>query len=462
MDNIDSAYLWAMLSLPALAIVLTYLLRSRYNELIALHLAVFWTQFFAYGWVWLLGQPSFRFPGWIMLLLGFELTVYSGAFVVLAGPMRRFVNTVSGAALEVLPRMLLLWITLSMGAYLYIISTYGVLVLIPTADVAESAGMPSYLTYLNGLLAVPAWGGVFCCCIRLAYRRFHPIQLVALAYVLMHMLVEGNGGKRQILLVVAVVALFGLRRPLRITWRAVAGVMATACVLFVMWGLYEGVRNNLRDILFVGQRYDSGVDLIEALVTPPKERRDIVGAVVEKNLQTRTAPIWLLEQLAEQPNLAGGAFISQSFQNVIPSAFGKTQTLHENDILSDKLDFPSDDQPWTMLNEMQAETSAFAALLTPLLYVGLFWLYWSVIARWRGRSDMLMLVAIGIVVFEAGEVQTTLTATLVYLRTLSIYLAFGSVLWHLRQNVRPIASSPRVDRLPLNNAESARSEYRTA
>ncbi len=438
MDNINIAYLWATLGLPSLIIVLIYLFRSRYNELIALHLTVFWAQFFAYGAVWLLtNQESFQFPRWIMLLLAFELTVYCAAFVILAGPLRGFVRTVSDAALEVRARMLLFWIALSSGLYIYILATYGVIAFVLYADVAESAGMPSYLRYLNELLAVPAWGAVFCCCVRVAHRRFHLIQLFAVAYVLMRLFVEGGGGKSELVLVVAVVALFGRQRPLHITWRVVSGAMATACALFVMWGLYEGVRHNLRDMLVAAQSYDSNADMVEALVTAPDQKRDAFD-LVRKDVQVRQAPIFLLVELTERPHLAGGAFVLQAFYNAIPSALGKTVTRHENDVLADTMEFPFDDYPWTVLSELQAETSALAAILTPLLYAGLFWLYWAVITRWRGRSEMLVLVAIGIVVFEAGQVHMMLTPTLVYLRTLGIYLVAGFVLWHLRQIVYAI------------------------
>jgi hypothetical protein len=218
------------------------------------------------------------------------------------------------------------------------------------------------------------------------------------------------------------------------TWRVVSGATATACVVFVMRGLYEGVRNNFRDMLLTDQSYDSSVDMVEALVAPPDQKRnafDLVG----KDVQTRQAPIFLLVELTERSHLAGGAFVSQAFYNAIPSALGKTVSRHENDVLADAMEFPFNDYPWTLLSEMQAETSALAAILTPLLYVGLFWLYWAVIARWRGRSEMLVLVAIGIVVFEAGQVHMMLTSTLVYLRALGIYLAASFVWWHLRQIV---------------------------
>jgi hypothetical protein len=430
MDNIDTAFTWAILSLPALAIVLTYLLRSRYNELIALHLAIFWSQLFPYGALWLLNQNSVHFPGWMMLMLASELAIYCGAFLVLARPMRAYIRMVSDAALEVRARMLLLWLALSTGCYVYIFARYGALALIARADVAESAGMPSYLTYLNGLLAVPAWGVVFCCCIRLAYRRFHPLQLAALAYVLMHMAVEGGEGKREFLMVCAVVMLFGRQRPVRVSWRTVAGGVAAACLVLATWSWYEAVRVNFKTALISG-RYDSSVEMIEAIVTPAGTKQGSVEMGMQRNLQQRTPPVWLLEQITERPNLAAGAFVSQSIQNAIPSALGDKRFRTEDEVLKDTLDFPEDDYPFTMLSVMQAETSVLAVLLTPLIYLGLFWLSWTVIARWRGRSEMLVLVAIGVAIFEAGEVQTGLSTLWVYLRTLSIYLAGGFVLWHL-------------------------------
>jgi uncharacterized membrane protein YhaH (DUF805 family) len=152
---------------------------------------------------------------------------------------------------------------------------------------------------------------------------------------------------------------------------------------------------------------------------------------MQRNFQQRTPPVWLLEQITDRPKLAAGAFVSQSIQNAIPSALGDKRFRTEDEVLKDTLDFPEDDYPFTMLSVMQAETSVLAVLLTPLIYLGLFWLSWTVIARWRGRSEMLVLVAIGIAIFEAGEVQTGLSTLWVYLRTLSIYLAGGFVLWHL-------------------------------
>jgi hypothetical protein len=431
MDSFDFAFLWVMLSLPPLVIILTYIFRSCYNELIAIHLTIFWAQLFGYGAIWLVtNQESSQFPTWIILLLGFELSVYFGAFVILGRPLRRFVRTISEAALEVRARVLLFWIVLSAGLHIFILATYGVIALVLYADVAQSAGMPSYLRYLNELLAIPAWGAVFCCCIQVAYRRFRLIHLFAVAYVLMRLFVEGGGGKSEMVLVVAVVALFGRHRPLRITWRVMSGAMATVFVLFAIWGLYEGVRHNLRSMFFTGQRYDSSVDMVEGLVTT--QGGDSFG-LVEKNVEGRAAPIFLLAKLTERPHLAGGAYVLQAFYNVIPSALGKTETRHENEVLADAMEFPFDDYPWTLLSEIQAETSALAALLTPLLFLGLFWLHWSVIARWRGRSEMLVLVAIGIVVFEAGQVQMMLTTILVYLRALGIYIAARFVWWNLRQ-----------------------------
>lgn len=98
MEAFEMAVLWAMLGVPVLASVLLYVLRSRYNQLIALHLAILWAQFFAYSAIWLSGQRGYYFPPWMMVLLALELTIY--CWTLLALPLRRFARLISDAATE--------------------------------------------------------------------------------------------------------------------------------------------------------------------------------------------------------------------------------------------------------------------------------------------------------------------------------------------------------------------------
>jgi hypothetical protein len=440
MDKADSAFLWAIIGLPSLAAILAYILASRYNELIALHLTVFWSQFFAYGAMWIrTNQLSFRFPGRMMLLLAFELTVYCGVFLILGNSMRKFAQTVSEAALGVRARTILFWIGLSLGFHIYLLSTYGVVALILYAKVAESAGMPSYLNYLNELFSIPAWGAVFCCSVQVAYRRFRIYHLLAIAYVVMHLFVDMGAGKTDVLLVVCVAILFGRQRPFRLSWRAVCGTMTAACLLFVIWNFYESIRSNFRGLLISGgtQNYDSVLDMAGALVNNGGEQKRTLD-LLSKDIQGRPAPIYLLTEIAERSHLAEGAFITQGLSNVTPSFFSEKTYRHENEVLSDTMEFPFDDYPWTLLSEMQAEVSALAMVLTPLIYLGLFWIYWYVIDRWRGRSEMLILTAVGIVVFEAGQTHTFLTAVLSHLRAFTIFLSASFVLWHVRTTLRTL------------------------
>jgi hypothetical protein len=421
MDSFDTACLWITLSLPVAALLAFYLFRRRYNELIALHLVIFWAQFFPYGAFWLYHQEAVRFPISITLLLGFEVTLYCG--VMLCAPFQRFAQTVSEAAREISPWWLLLWLAASTGGYLFIVGRYGALSLISRPDVAESAGLPSSLTYLNGLLAVPAWGAVFCCCV----RRLHPIHLLAALYVLLHFLIDGGGGKREVLMVIAVIVLFRRQRPLRITWGFVASAASAACLIFMLWSYYENIRLNYPTAMMYG-RYDSPLDMAKAILATPRGEN-----LLQRNLEDREPPISLLERIVDSPKLGGGAFIEQAIANALPSRIRGGEFKHEDDVLRDALDFPEGDYPWTILTELQAEISVLAALVAPLIYFGMFWICWSVVGRWRGRSPMIVLVAIGIAVMEAGAAQTLLTWTFVHLRTLGIYLAMGFVWWHLFQ-----------------------------
>ena len=436
MDNLDNAFFWTILGLPVLVMAALYVLRSRYNELIALHVIVFWAQFFAYGAVWLYAQPSFHFPGWTMLLLSFELTVYCAALIIGSEPFRNFAHLVSDAALDIPPSVLFFWIALSMGVSLYIVAVYGVVALFLYATLAQSAGLPAWLLYLNGLLLIPAWGATYCCSIRVAYRRFHPVVMLATAFVLERMVFEGGDGKRLFLIVCVVAVLFGRGRPFKITWRQLVGGLTAAALVFAMWSWYEGVRGNLRYTLTSGRSYDTSLEMVESILVPSSQNSSAADLVVSKNLMGRTPPIWFLIQVFDLPHLADGAFISQAIQNIMPSVLSNKQYRHENQVLADSYGFPYDDYPWTLLTEMNAEVSVFAAALAPLFYLGLFWLCWCLMGHWRGQSNMLVLAAIGVAVLEAGEVQTMLGEMLPQVRALFIYLALAFGFWHLRRIAR--------------------------
>jgi hypothetical protein len=436
MDNLDNAFWWSVLSLPALVLVANYVLRWRYNELMAIHLLVFWGQFFAYGVLWLSGQPNFFFPEWAIVYLAFELTVYCGLFYILAPLVSKHAYDVSNAALEVPTWTLLAWIAPSVTLSIFIVASYGVVALIPYANIAESAGLPSWLVYLNLALIAPAWGAVYCCAVRFAHRRFHPIQLLALGFVVGRMFFETGQGKRYVLIFCLVAALFRRERPYRVTGRIILNATIAAILIFAMWSWYEGIRRNMGGMLMGGKAYDSAFDAIGDIITPSESAP--TTNLVTRDVVTRVPPIWFLLQILQLPDLGHGEYVTHAIQNVVPSIAGDKQFENENDVLANTTDFPAEDYPWTLLTELQAETSVWAVLLTPPIYIFLFWFSWVVIARWRGRSNMIVLVAIGVAIFLGGEVQNHLSKMFADLRMLAIYIALGFVLLHLRNCVRAI------------------------
>ena len=70
---------------------------------------------------------------------------------------------------------------------------------------------------------------------------------------------------------------------------------------------------------------------------------------------------------------------------------------------------------------------------------------------------MLLLAAIGIAVFDAGEVQTTLFATWSHLRALGIYFALAFAGWQFRQAVRIVWFRLHHDQRLCVGAEAAQS-----
>ena len=368
-----------------------------------------------------------------MLLLSVELIFYGGILILLSVPFRHYACTVSDAALGIRPLALFLWIVPSVSLSMYIVATYGFLALIPDASIASSAGLPSWLVYLNVFLLVPAWGAVYCCSVRFAHGRFHAVQLLAAVFVVSRMIFEAGAGKRYFLIVCMVAALFGRRRPYQINRRVIAGGLVAASLVFATWAWYEGVRRNLN--MTLGRSYDSSFDMIGDVLTPSAEN-SAVDSIVTKELEQRTPPIWFLVQVVQLPDLSHGAFISQSIKNVLPNVFADVKRYqHENDVFADVFQFPYDDYPWTLMTEMNAEVSALSVVLTPLMYVGLFWLCWSLIDRWRDRSPTIVLATIGVAVFASGEVQTQLTVLGGWLRTMGIYVVIGFFFLHFRRFV---------------------------
>lgn len=108
---------------------------------------------------------------------------------------------------------------------------YGFASLIPAARLAESAGLPSWLRYLNDFLILQGWG-TYCCSVRMAHRRYDLAVIPAVPFMLSRMFFETGEGKRYFLIVVVTYILFRDRRPLRITLGFVASMIVMAAPAF--------------------------------------------------------------------------------------------------------------------------------------------------------------------------------------------------------------------------------------
>lgn len=452
MDSIDSTFLLIVLSLPPLAIVGHCLFFTKYNELIATHLVLFWAQLYAYGAYWLATDPLAEPSPWTLLLIGAMLIGYFGSFAGFGRLLDRYRESVSLVCLEIPNYFSLFWLALYSAITVYLFEHFGFAAFISSNEIAASAGVPRVLLDIYDLTAYPAWGAFFCCCVRMARR--HKVNLIvvvaSIAFLGMIMVVSGAGlgAKRQSLLACLVVMFFGAQRPFRPKWSTILTLIVMVPLLIGVWSWYEGIRRNFDKLIIHRQYLSESASEIVSDLTVPSTGDPLDISNLNEHIEKREPPLWFFLKLTDSQltsgTFAGGALLKQSFENALPGGLMEKQVRHEDELLSDLFLIRKTDYPVTLLAVFQAETFVAAAILAPLTYIFLFWIYLHLLVRQRLtintlESKALCIVIIGVLINEAGAVQVTLTTLVCDFRNVIVFAGLAWVASTIRQITRTLS-----------------------
>jgi hypothetical protein len=444
------ALLLLLMAFPATILTYSYANRRTSNELITVHLTMFLLEMFLYGAAWIAYVDHEELDLDLVALIGILLNVYVGVVLLLSRVVVRFSGIIRYAALAIPDEHILL----GLGGWLFfkgiLFSRYGAAVF-GSLDARRLAGVPQSWLDLDRLLLWPAWGAYFLYIIKPRKGRFPQFTLLAsAAFLFINLFFENNGGGKRLMLVTAL--LFVVVRPAQ--RRTKLKNLSLWCVAIVvassMASYYQSVRVNFGHLVdgLQNEKDVTWSELTTAFIPEPEN-----GFVAD--FENREAPISLLYDLTKAEldgASAKGAVIGQVLQNVLPNGLFVKQFADEDGAISLAFNLPAIDLATTTLAVLQAETNVLAYILTPLLYVAMFWAYlWLLSRRMREVRYSLItsievLAILGASVFTALNIESGLTTTLEIFRDLFGFLGvafLAGLVVGLSQRYYPELQAPR-------------------
>ena len=372
--------LFLFAALPPLALIAEVLRRRGANELVTLHLAMFWLEMFAYGTLSIAIGEHREYRTALLLFVALLLGVYVVATLVLEVSLRKYsgLSTYVMEALrtEYIGALLLCWLAIKAALY----ASYGAAVFGAT-DERELAGVPIAWVDLDLFMIWPAWGAYFAYLVHQRMRsRLDWVLPIWLLFLAIEILVDNSGGGKRVLIVSALVFLVigGNHKPM--TSRVVMVALSTLCITGLAANYYEGMRSSFSELVSTSKenRFTDWTAFF-ANLSSPAER---AGAAEE--IQNRQTPLDLLYEITRAEfdgQFTHGELTAQVVNNLLPNGLFEKHFEDEDEILSSAFDFPDDDYATSTLAIVQAETFVFGYALTPALYVTVFYLYLAVMMR---------------------------------------------------------------------------------
>jgi hypothetical protein len=425
------ALLLFLAALPISAAIYVYGSRPCRNQIVTLYLVLFALQMFVYG-ILAVELSHQEFSTELMLVVGALLYIYVGSTILAAKLTTNYTRVINLVAFAIPDEHLAAglggWLAVKLALYvLYGASVFGAL------GARVHAGVPQSLVDLDRSLLWLAWGAYYLCVMRFrSGSLIRPTFCLFVAFLLVNLFLENNGGGKRLLVNTAIV--FLLFNPIYYT----SSIRMAICwlVLLVLTpaaaNYYESVRGNFAEMVRHAQvRDDLTWNELESGFAPRE------GAGVSEELKIRDAPFVLIYDITrselEDGKLARGALINQVAQNVLPGGMFNKRVRDEDSVLSDIFNLPAVDLATTALAVIQAETFLFAYVVTPVIYILLFWIYLRLLATrvtvnaptlWQSIENLAI---VGVLMISAVEIETGLTGLLAALRDLTGILGVGYV-----------------------------------
>ena len=364
--------LW-MLGLTALILAFLFMSRRR-HELVGLHLAMFTLEMLAYGALWVEYSQHDELDGTVLALVLALLCVYIGCTLWFGRRLRHYSGGVLLASLAVrdweVAVGLGLWLTVKTLLYAW----YGNDVL-AALDERVSGGVPRALVDLDRFLFCIAWGAYYSCVIRIRPRDMFSLRgILLILFLIGNLFLENSGAGKRLLISTGVLIAYFRAGTDTLTVRKAIAWGLLVCGIVAGSSYYEKVRSNFAELVRASPSRGAvrWTEFIEAFI--PRSEHDLAA-----DLRTRDAPIELLYSLSmrqiEEDRAAGGKVATQVLANLVPGGIGDKQFEDDDTEIGEAFNFSEDDLATTVVAVIQSEIWVAAYVLTPALYVFLFWLY---------------------------------------------------------------------------------------
>jgi hypothetical protein len=156
--------------------------------------------------------------------------------------------------------------------------------------------------------------------------------------------------------------------------------MITVGATFFAANYYEHVRINVSEVLSQAknQQFINWSELESAFIVSPSR------STVLQDLSLRDAPLALLYDITEQQMaydvFADGRLAEQTLENLLPGGITAKHFENEDTLLSEIFNVPYTDLAKSSLAIVQAETGIAAYVITPVLFLGLMYVYLYLLA----------------------------------------------------------------------------------
>jgi hypothetical protein len=414
--------------------------RRTFSLWISLHLVLF-VAFVVLFNLAALVVADLRYEPPLFLAVNALVFVYLAVLAGLGRVLRTHLPS-NGAQLAALDRVpewqLWMWLLLWLAFKAYLYPRYG-LHSFQLLRVRDSVGIPYWEAALNALLGFPALGAFLAFLLRAA-RSPHVLLKVHLAapalafFVLFGLTNEVEGTRRffaALLVWTAIGTCHAARFRLRPRHVALSAGLLAAAVGFSEY--FQRIRGNMVPMTSSSGTGESLPGFVRYLAPRPE-----AAVLTLENLHERDNPFRLLYQVtglqATYRAGTGGALTLQALANVAPALAveGKSYVSHD-DILVATYGLDGNDVTAVPLLSLQSDFSYLAYLLTPLLYVGLVWVYAAALVRGAGGGSLVALGAAGAAFLTVFRVEDGVETLLITLRNFgAVWLAGALAVWMRR------------------------------
>ena len=433
------------------ALVLSFLFRSRHirHELVGLHLVMFVLEMFTYGALWVDYSQHDELDGTVLALVLVQLFVYVACTLWFGQSVRSYSGKVLLATLAVRDRDVAvgLGIWLALKALLYV--WYGNDVLVGL-DERVTGGVPRSLVDLDRFLFWIAWGAYYSYAIRIRPRDLLSMAgILVILFLIGNLFLENSGAGKRLLISTGVLIIYFRFEAGSVTVQTAIAYVLLVCGIVAGASYYEKVRSNFAELVRVspGRGTMTWSEFKEAFI--PISEHDLA-----EDLRGREAPITLLYGLSVgqmEGTAAEGRVAKQVLANLVPGGIGDKHFEDDDTEIGEAFDFPEEDLTTTVVAVVQSEIWVAAYVVTPALYVFLFWLYCHWLGNRERASGTSPLVSfenmalLGGAFTTALSIESGLTDVLGNLRDVTGILVAGWIVrmyWTSRR--RKHAASPEV------------------